>query len=468
VKKGSWLGLWMLVFAVVGIVWLVKLEALWGLTSTQTEYPRSAGDWFAFVLPLAVMGFIGLVGLSQIPPSPLSEKHQNLARIRKVYSNTFATLVGQRWLWWLFGLIVIANLIAAVGEHGLYVRMGFYRAYHQPSGPFHQALSDRTLVDSLAMASHQALRLPTRILDSFVPHVNLSAGMGGMTLYAVLALVGIAVFGGKIRRLASQPGYERPSKLIGVVGLPLALVPMGIAVYEIRRTFFLVAQRTTSTPTGIFGGKYQMTSLEIINGPLWAIFAAVVGGFLLAGLAGSLKRAKGCEPVSGDSFFADSVRGFIPVAGALLLLESSGLILTELAYVFTFAPLRIFFQTLVYIRQAILPLFVLVPFAGVIYGVGTFRGLWLGVRDWLSHAWDAVVFLSLGYTFVAIVLAVEWAVRYSLTFRTGTWTDVANQAPNMILRVLLAAFTCVAVWEFYQHILSKHAKSASEDQGAMA
>jgi hypothetical protein len=458
-KKGSWMSLWMVAFSVAGIASLIRQQGPWD----QRYYRLTWFDWGVAILALVTIGMIGL--LQVWSPANLDERKLNLVRVSEAYRNAAISIVRQRWILLLFGIVGLVRVVGAACETALYHAAGYgasARGMEQMSRPF----SLSSLTDPLAAALHNTLARPTILFPSCLPHIGLSRSAGDMSLLCILMLALTAIMWPRLRVLQAEPEYEAQARLAPLVTLPITIAAIGAVAFSIEMLYAIMSGRMRQPPAGYMA--VNAATMIVTD-----LFYAVVKGFLFGGLVGSLVRIARNEATNNNTFFRDAIRYFAPVAVIFLIVSLPDWLRpavdpTVSLRAASLASIILFLQKLCMLG---LPLLMLAPYAAVVHNTGWFESIRKGVNDWLSYAWDAVVFVAIGFTFCAVARGADLTLANVLRRDYGNWLYVPVLLPAMVINVGLAALMTLAIWEFYKQILlltTGSAQHAGDNTEAMA
>jgi len=444
-RRFAWVNVWMIGFGTAGL-WLVLSEPV----------------------PAVVFAVVVLVGLLRLPVSLFygwgERGGSNLNDLARLYLDAWKQLWRQRWILWIFGLVALLMILAALmGEHFAAVllsdQLDELRA-EWSRGPVGS-------VTSMPIGDRLRLMLPGSLASSsmtvvgrFVPGTGFRLHPLGTPLFALLLLASAGWLNGRLKSLARESEYAREARFIQTLIVPLAVVSVALAVVLPREHWLMLREMAKD------GARpYSVPVLVLSVGGL-ALLSLVVNGALIGALAGSLRRVAQSDRVTGDTFFRDSVRYFRPIAGVYLFLALVGVIVTIPTLLLTMGATVMrspssgsLWMSLPRIWGLVSLIFMFVVYAPVIRGTGAWGSIRQGLADWFSHIGEVVSFVALGFTFLMVpVVVLDLSERllgirmWPSPFTAGHWLTLAVSGIELLVWALLAAFMAVAVWEFYWRI----------------
>lgn len=439
-KKGSWIALWMVAFSVAGVASLIRQQGPWD----QKYYTLTWFDWGVAILALVT---IGLIGLLQMHPASLCGKKLNLARVFDAYRNAAVSIVRQRWILRLFGIIALLRVLGAACETAVYHAAG-YGKLAQGMEQMSRPISLSSAIDPVASALHNTLARPSMLFQSCLPHTGLSRAAGDRALLCILMLALAAILHSRLRALRAEPEYAVQARLAPLITLPLLIASIGAVAFSIELIFAITSGRFRQPPAGYMAMSVAITVVT-------DLFFSVVKGFIFGGLVGSLARAVRDETTNSDTFFRDAIRYFAPFAVIFLIFNLPDwlLLVVNPAISLRAASLANALLLLEKLCMLALPLLMLAPYAAVVDNTGWLEGIRNGVSDWLSHAWDSIVFVAIGFTFCAVARGTDISLANVIRRYYGNWLYVPVLLPAIVINVALAALMTLAIWEFYQQIV---------------
>ena len=282
-------------------------------------------------------------------------------------------------------------------------------------------------------------------------------------LYSVAFLTAAIWLNGRLKKLQAEQDYAGPARFASTVFAPLGICAVGVAL---AGEWYVVSVYMALLRHGSVPPHLRLTpAWWHLLPPFGVLFYSVVGGLVMGGVVGSLKRVRSGDAVTGDTFFRDAVRYFKPLSAMYLLIGLLGILpytpstlvqvlrlgggLRDVLYSLT--------SSLFFVAGSLLalasPLLMLVPYVAVDRDVGAWQAIGRGLREWFSNAWAAVSFVCLGISFVVVPLAV-WNIARELSLMVAGrgWSMVPSYALGAAVGCLVTAFMSVAVWEFYWRI----------------
>lgn len=196
-------------------------------------------------------------------------------------------------------------------------------------------------------------------------------------------------------------------------------------------------------------GVLALTSLPFV----------VIGGFLVGGLLGSLRRRSLGGTLELSSFLREAVRYFPAMVAIYALLALLQMVSAGLMYL-SAGRIGPWMLNLVSV-----PL-VFAPYAVVAQRLGALAAIRRGVAYSFRHTREVAKFFVVAYSFCAFpIVALATYKQITFPWMPGTLMVIPYQIAGILMRTLLA----VAVWEFFWRTSGEEAATAGvQDQPAYA
>lgn len=411
-RKFSLFSIWMVLLALGGIVFLLFLPGA-----------RKSVVAIVAAIPFLAIGIVGLARSSRVGGCLV------------IYSDSWSLLWRRKWL---PGIFIVFALISFIESAFLFIvtpRPETLRHMGMPTNFIEQLRS--------ALSSSQYI-----VPDTFTPHI----WVGGWILSVIL--IGVLIWLHGYLKAAPSDAVDTPDAravrkwIIPLVAVTLVNVAQ-ISVYNLVILF----------PSGLGRTMAHYLPISQAVSILSILISIFFNGILIGGIAASLDRIKRGDAVSLETFVSDSVRLFKRVAGVYGFLNLVAIlpkyILTG-AFMFLLRPksspqVQDYSLLGPQIWSLIALVFMFAPYAAAKLGLRSWASIKQSVRDWISHAWDVVSFIAVGYSLMIVPIAVlDAAIRAAYgSYIYFFWDFILT-----LLSALFLPLFAVAVWEFYSRLVS--------------
>lgn len=455
-KRDLWVGLAMVLFAALGLWVLV------GHLLPVTELYRQ-GSWSGVFLIRHLGYLVALVAILIVLVSGIRITFRSMNHrpestgevpggLTDLYLSAVDLLRRQRWLLWLFGLVVAVNLLGTLLDFGLarHYMQNRVREFQQP-GP------NSPIVYDAAYVRHVIIRslLPSvRMgLERAYPRFGIQTSTGTSVMW-ILAFVPAAIWAHRrLAGLIARSPEDARLRFAQNLMIPIAIVSLPTAV--------VLAANIAQVYAG-YGRNGHFSYFPLLSVPGLAAYllrSVVLKAFLMAGFVGSLARVTRSDHVTADSFVEDSARHWLPISGFYLLLTLVGLasgIPAELSRSTAGqgSPTHALPDVILWLSSiwnVVLLSSAFVPFAIVSSGLGARRGIAVGLRQWLAGASSAIAVAAFAIVLDAVLRLFMMAFPSSGPSYASIGGLLYSFAVSLI-DVLCAAVVTLAFWMLYRRL----------------
>ncbi len=426
-KKFAWVNIWMIVFAVLGL-WLTVI----GQDRTYTA------------VTLITLGLIVIVAIWRLPMSLYYQDGDNaltLYSLGRVYLNAWNQLCRQKWIWWLFGTLAVANAAGAL------IEVGMGRAYLKANPIDTNGIMGLLMNHGTSPLSYLARVLPwelpgllTSAPDRFFPQIGYKVNPPACIFIALAVMALIPCIYRRLGIISRDSEYMRPARLLRSMLIPLAVVLCALVVGLAISSSHMYASLASN-------GLHPFSRFDRMVWYAWAIIMGLlIQPAFTAGVIGSLDRVQKHQAVDTDTLLKDVLRYFAPMVGVYAVIWIASVVAVFIPIVKAYMIYRLATVFLMF-----------VPYAVVIHGTGVWKSFHRGVGDLFAHLGDGVSFIALGVTFIT-----PGMILGKMIGKLASMTSIMCYVTSVVAAVInvgLTAFVLVAVWEFYVRITGNSAEA---------
>ncbi|HEY3298004.1 MAG TPA: hypothetical protein VGK34_05045 [Armatimonadota bacterium] len=453
-------GLFMAAFGITGI-WCIHRSRKIFVNISQFSLPD---DIFAYGL----LAFVGIVGLWALVLASMTagDPDRNLPGFLQAYADAWRKLVSQKWPLWLVGSLALISVLGALIEYGL--------SWHYLS----EELRFRFLGENKTLQSHPilavALGVQRRINSmswQFIPNVSPSNSGSAQGLAALALLIPLPWASRRLNSIGNQPEYSSAARFVRSLIIPVAVLCIADAAFGLYLRWYTYAHLALQM-SGAVNTDYSTKIWAVLN--LVGYFTTlltmtvVLGGVLTGGLAGSLRRSTNRETVDLNSFLANAVEFFKPLAGLFLLVNIVPFLFTlpsDIAFIRHMNNLPVesaaYLEWFAFVWKLVPILLMFAPFVITDGNASIWKGVSGSVKAWVNCGYNLLSFTALGVMGLTVMPFLKSFI--SQIIPRLLWAQAVWSVLFSIVTTFAGVFMAVAVWEFYQQIRAHSAESITEE-----